>query len=112
MCNRIRESDRRPEGAGDATPPGIRKLTGRMAGALAAGLVALVATAAMLMPSSTPAVSSEKAAAPVAASTAEVPVSTGVVIEQTSTVLDDGVPSNAADVRSTKVSAGHCDHSL
>jgi hypothetical protein len=112
MCHWIREPDRRGDTASDVTPTGIRKLTGRMAGAIAAALVAVVATAALLMPSPTPAVSSEKAGAPVAASTSEVPVSSGVVIEQTSTVLDDGVPSSAVDVRSTKASAGHCDHSL
>jgi hypothetical protein len=72
--------------------------------------VALVAAAALLMPGPTPAVTSEKAAAPVAVSTAEVPVSSGVVIEQTSTTLDDGVPSSTPEVRSSK--AGHCDHSL
>jgi hypothetical protein len=115
MCYRVREPDRQHDNVTQQVlPPSTSRLSfirPRVVGALAAVLVALVATAALLLPSSTPAVSSEKAAAPVAVSNVAVPARSDVVIEQTSTTLDDGVPSSTEVARNT-VRSGHCDHGL
>jgi hypothetical protein len=115
MCYRVRDTDRQGEGAAaEPRSPGSTFIGPRVAGAIAAALVAVVAVAAMLMPASTPAVSADKAAAPAAVSDvtlAKVAASerAGVAIEQTSTALDDGVPSSSTEV-AHPVRSGHCDH--
>ena len=115
MCNWAREPDRRQDNVTQVpqSTDRVRQSSTRpkVAVAVAAALVALGATAAMLLPPSTPAVSHEQAAAPVGASIAAVADRSGNVIEQTSTTMDDGVPSAGTDVATVR-SSGHCDHGL
>lgn len=105
MCYSLREQDRQRKGAAQEPPqPSTSKLPfsrPRIAGAVAAGLVALVAAAALLWPSQTPALSSAKPAQPSAA-----------VIEQTSAGVDDGVPSVTDVARNGSVGDRHCAHDL
>ena len=107
MCYSLREWDRQRLGAMDeaSRTPGSQPHFSRprVIGAVAAGLVALAAGAAVLWPSSTPAVSSDKAAQP----------SSTLVIEQKSSGIDDGVPSST-DVARSGATAGmrHCEHDL
>ena len=116
MCYRVRQEQAEPERAG-ATPPQrpstLERLRARVIGAVAAALVAGLAAAALLMPSSTPAVSAAKASAapaPVAAG-AESTVPVAGVVEQTSTAMDDGVPTSSSS-EVAKSARGHCDHEL
>jgi hypothetical protein len=115
MCYRVfREPDRKLDHVTQLPLPPERQtfLRPRIVGAVAAALVALVATAAMLLPSSTPAVSSEQAgAAATTVSRLDADARSGPVVEQTATTMDDGVPS-ATDVATVRSSAGHCDHGL
>ena len=113
MCYRVREPERRLDHVTQVPlPPGEKSFVRpRLVGAVAAALVAVVATAAMLMPSSTPAVSSEQAVGATTVSRLDAPVTQGPVIEQTASMLDDDVPSSSSDVASAKT-AGHCDHGL
>jgi hypothetical protein len=112
MCYWLRDPQRREDHvtqvpADDGRQSFVRP---RVVGALAA-LVALGATAAILLPAPTPAVSSEKATSTAAVSGPAVNDRSGVVIEQTSATIDDGVPSAATDV-AARSHAGHCDHGL
>ena len=117
MCYWVRDPDRQRAGVTQQPmpPEGTRLpfIRPRIAGAVAVALVALVAAAALLLPASTTAVSSETSAAPVAATNFEATSDrSGVVIEQTSTVVDDGVPSSTEVARSSVRGSGHCDHGL
>jgi hypothetical protein len=81
----------------DSGPPVSRP---RLAGAIAAAILALVVVAAMVFPSATTAVAKVEPAAVAP-----------VVIEQTSAGVDDGVPSGS-DVARNTAGAGHCQHDL
>jgi hypothetical protein len=115
MCYRVREPERKLDNVTQVPVPPQRQsfLRPRVVGAVAAALVALVATAALLLPAPTPAVSSEKAAAATTTvSRVDKADRSGPVIEQTATTMDDGVPSAGTDVATVRSSAGHCDHGL
>ncbi len=104
VCYSLREWERQREGAShQPLPPSNSGLPfrPRVLGAIAAGVVALVAAAALLWPSATPAVSSAKAPPPA-----------GAVVEQTSAGLDDGVPSSTDVARGGAAGARHCEHEL
>ena len=107
MCYSLRELDRQRNGAmQEPLPPSTSKRPfsrPRIAGAIAAALAALVAAAALIWPSETPALSSVKPALPAAP----------VVIEQTSAGVDDGVPSGTDVARSGRaVGERHCAREL
>jgi len=117
MCNWVRDPDRRQDNVTQVPQPpeSVRQSYSRprLVGAVAAALVALVASAALLLPASTPAVSNDKATAGATVSRADTSDrSGGAVIEQTSSAMDDGVPSSSTDVATVRSSAGHCDHGL
>ena len=110
MCHWVREPDRRRDIVGTERPARSDFMRPRLVGAVADALLALVAAAAPLLSTSTPAVSSEQVAAitPVAA---RVNAPTGAIIEQTATTLDDDVPSSLP-AHDTARAGGHCDHGL
>jgi hypothetical protein len=96
---------------------GLERLRPRVAGAVAAVLVAGFALAALVAPSSLPRATLEKAQAapipvtaqallPVAAKSTVPP---GGVVEQTSTAIDDGVPTALNETRRL---GGDCHHGL
>jgi hypothetical protein len=93
MCHLIRDAEPEPRRSQSALPPSAPSASPRprLMGALAAVVVVVIAAAALLFPASTPATS---------AATAE-PMAT---VEQTSSGLDDGVPSDSH--------RGACTHEL
>ena len=104
MCHWVREQDRRRDIAHGVLPAKPAFIRPRVVGAVAVALVALTAATALPLATSTPASSSEqKAAVAAVASRSTQPAVS--VIEQTSTALDDGVPSGQRP-------GGHCDHGL
>ena len=114
MCYRVREPERRQDALtqlprDDARQPFLRP---RVVGAVAAALVAVAATAALLLPSPTPAVSSVRATAATPVAKADTRDRAGMVIEQTGSTLDDGVPSADRDVVAARSSSGPCHHGL
>jgi hypothetical protein len=126
MCLRIRQEQTELKASGTTlTPPDSSRLRPRLAGAAAVALVAGLAAAAMVMPPSAPqaAATQQQSGAPVRpAATTTTPASTaptsgsqdqnvssGLVIEQTSTTMDDGVPTDTGVARSTM---GGCQHAL
>jgi hypothetical protein len=111
MCHWVRELDRRRGIVGGELPAKSDFIRPRVVGAVAVALVALIAAAApLLLPTSTPAVSSEQGAA-VTTVAARVNEPAGSIIEQTTTALDDGVPSSEGP-HDTVRAGGHCDHGL
>ena len=103
MCYSVREFDRKPEGAAPQPQPRSTPfLRPRTVGAIAAGLVALAATAALMWPSPTPAVPDTRAA----------PTATTRVVEQSSSGMDDGVPARTEVARTGGAVGHHCDHEL
>jgi len=122
MCHLVRDFERRPFGATqDSLPPSPSRPTlarPRLVGALAA-LVALAATAALLLlpsqgPTPAQATAAAAATAPVevgAGAVVPVTVRSGPAIEQTAAGVDDGVPGSTEVARSTPAS-GHCHHDL
>jgi hypothetical protein len=87
MCHLVRDAEFERQRAQQSLPPS--EMTSprprRLVGAVAAAVVAVVVAAvALLFPASTPAVSTSQPAAPV------------VSVEQTSSGLDDGVPTTTA----------------
>ena len=113
MCHWVREPDRRHDIVGTERPARPDFSRPRFVGAVAVALLALVAAAATLLSTSTPAVSREQVATvmPVTPVVARVNAPAGAVIEQTATTLDDGVPSSQRGHDSARA-AGHCDHGL
>jgi hypothetical protein len=122
MCYLVREHRAGAAEPGGATlPPSLDRLQPRWIGAVAAALVAGVAVAALVAPPSTPPLLNVKDAAaptvPLASKLEAVPAAavlqttakSSSPIEQSSTPLDDGVPS-ASDV--VKAGMGHCEHGL
>lgn len=99
MCYGIRALQPEPRREGAAAPPstGLERLRPRLAGAVAALAVAGFATAAFLAPlpppGLEPVVQATAAPAPVAAQTVLPPGS----LEQTSTGVDDGIPTALND---------------
>lgn len=101
MCYGIRALQAEPGRDGSSQPAsGTDRLRPRLAGALAAVLVAGFATAALLTPSPRPAAVVEKVPS--------VPVAP--VVEQTSLGVDDGVPTALNEVK--RSGAGECHHGL
>jgi hypothetical protein len=112
MCYWVRDPQRQQDHVTQVPADNVRQsfVRPRVVGAVAA-LVALGATAAMLLPDPTPAVPSEKATSTAAVSNSTANDRSGVVIEQTSATIDDGVPTAGTDV-AARSHAGHCDHGL
>ena len=109
MCYGIRAMQAEP-GREDASQPssGLERLRPRVAGAVAAVLVAGFALAALVEKPAPPRATIEKPAATVpAAEKAAVPVNG--VVEQTSLGVDDGVPTA---LNETKRMGGDCHHGL
>jgi hypothetical protein len=104
VCYWLRDLDKQREPASqqqETLPPSrVFSPRPRWAAAIAAAVVALIVVAALIFPSATPAVSTTKAAAPVSP-----------VVEQTSTTLDDGVPSSTHAARSSGERT-HCNHDM
>ena len=117
MCYSLREPDPERKGASqEPVPPSRQTLSRpRVAVAIAFG-IATVATAALLLPSQTPAVSGVKPAQPAAAvagpATADASLRPSpAAIEQTTLGVDDGVPSGAEVARTERTgSSGRCAH--
>ena len=114
MCYLVREQRAGAAEHGGATiPPGLDRVRSRWAGAVAAALIGGVALAALVAPSTTstssmpPQMRDSAPAVPVASKSVAVPG--GAVVEQSSGLLDDGVPGTT-DV--AKAGLGHCQHGL
>ena len=109
MCYGIRAEQAEPGREGASQPSsGLERLRPRVAGAVAAVLVAGFAVAALIETPAPPRVVIEKPAVPVpAAEKAAVPVKG--VVEQTSVGVDDGVPTA---LNETRRSGGDCHHGL
>jgi len=104
MCLRIRQEQTELKASGTTlTPPDSSRLRPRLAGAAAVALVAGLAAARPAATTTTPA-----STAPTSGSQDQ-NVSSGLVIEQTSTTMDDGVPTDTGVARSTM---GGCQHAL
>ena len=110
MRHWVREPHRRRDIVGGELPAKSDFIRPRVVGAVAVALVALIAAAALLLPMSTPAVSSEQGAA-VTTVAARVNEPAGSIIEQTASTLDDGVPSSEG-AHDTMRAGRHCDHGL
>ena len=107
MCYVIRAEQAEPGREGASLPSsGFDRMRPRMAGAVAAMLVAGFAMAALVAPS--PSMKSEQAVAAVLPVAEKVTAPPGTLVEQTSTGMDDGVPT-AMD---TRRSSGECHHGL
>jgi hypothetical protein len=109
VCYSLRELNRQRMGAEEPLPPstsGQPFSRPRLAGAIAAAVLAAAGVAALLWPAGTPAkpdVSGTQAAAPGA----------GMVVEQTAAGINDGVPSNTEVARTGRAAGvGHCEHDL
>ena len=109
MCYWLREphNPREPASVSGQTssPPKLVSPRPRWAAAVAVVLAALIVVAAMVFPSSTPAVPTSRADTNAVATTP--------VIEKTATTMDDGVPTSTA-VKSDRHAAGgsHCNHDM
>jgi hypothetical protein len=121
MCLRIRQEQAELKVSGTTlTPPSLDRLRPRLAGAAAVALIAGLAAAAMVMPSSVqqPPPPQQNAAPAQPLTPATTPSAgaqersspSGIVIEQTSTSMDDGVPTTSTDLSKTAV--GGCNHEL
>jgi len=86
MCHLVRDEEFERQRAQQSLPPS--EMTSprprRLVGAVAAVVAVIAAAVALLFPASTPALSTSQPAAPVAS------------VEQTSSGLDDGVPTTTA----------------
>jgi hypothetical protein len=111
MCHWVLEKDRRRETVDEHLPAKPDLIRPRLVGAAAVALIALLASAALLLPSSTPAVSNEPGAVVAAVAAPRMVEPSGPVIEQTAAALDDDVPSSQGPHDSAKT-AGHCHHGL
>ena len=109
MCYGIRAMQAEP-GREDASQPssGLERLRPRVAGAVAAVLVAGFATAALMQAPPPPRGAVEKPAAP-APTVEKAAVPANGVVEQTSLGVDDGVPTA---LNETKRMGGDCHHGL
>ena len=111
MCYLVRRAQPEAE-RGTTLPPSLDRLRARWIGAAAVTFIGGLAVAAALVtaPSAPPLQSSVKdaAPAPLQSRTTAVPATAGVV-EQTSGLIDDGVPTKS-DV--AKAGLGHCEHGL
>jgi len=108
MCTLVREPQAAPERGGAAAPSA--SVRPRWAGAAVAMLVGGLAVAALVVPSPQP--SEVKASAtvpfaPLVSKSDGVPLTP--VVEQRSSLMDDGVPA-APDVANAK--AGNCSHGM
>ena len=99
MCDSLLEPDGQRKASKSTPKPHSNRM--RIAGAVAAGLVAAVAVAGVLWPPQAPALSS---VAPPATAVAAVRA-----IEQTAAGVDDGVPSGAEVAGSGE---RHCQHDM
>src|SRR5438105_3307585 len=105
----VRELIRRREGAAQQPlPPSTPFMRPRTVGVIAAGIVALAAAAALVWPSATPAVPDTRSAAAVPAA----PAALTPIVEQSSSGMDDGIPSGTEVARSSAAAGRHCDHDL
>jgi hypothetical protein len=122
MCYLVRQHHAGAVENGDAPlPPSLDRLRPRWIGAAAAALVAGVAVAALVAPASTsPVLNTKDAAAPAVplaskletvptAAVSQTTAKTSSPLDQSSTPLDDGVPSPA---EMAKAGMGHCEHGL
>ncbi len=111
MCYLIREQRDGAALADDtAVPQSLDRLRPRWVGAVAAALIGGLAVAAIVAPPSVSPLSSAKdsaAPAPLAASAVALP--TEAAFRQSSTPVDDGVPTAPDTV---KTGMGHCNHAL
>jgi hypothetical protein len=102
VCYSLRERTDRRNVVQESLPPKPSFVGPRTAGALAAALIALIAVAALLWPSGTPARSSSQPARDATPA-----------IEQTVAGVDDGVPSRTDITRVGRtVGERHCSHDL
>jgi hypothetical protein len=107
MCYGIRAEQAEPGREGASLPSsGLDRMRPRVAGAVAALLVAGFAMAALVAPS--PTMKTEQPAAAMLPVAGKMTVSPASLVEQTSTGMDDGVPT-AMD---TKRHEGDCHHGL
>jgi hypothetical protein len=110
MCYLVRQSQAEAERGGTTPSPSLHSPRPRWIAGIAAALIGGLAVAAFVGPPTTPPLMNAKeptTLAPVASRTPAVPT-TGVV-EQSSTPVDDGVPT-ASDV--VKAGIGDCHHGL
>lgn len=108
MCTLVREQQAAPERGGAATPSA--SVRPRWAGAAVAMLVGGLAVAALVVPSPQPAevkASATVPTAPVVSKSEGVPLTP--VVEQRSSMMDDGVPG-APEM--AKAQVGNCQHGM
>jgi hypothetical protein len=111
MCYLIREQRAGAALADDtAVPQNVDRLRPRWAGAVAATLIGGLAVAAMVAPpSASPLLSAKESAAPAPLAASAVALPTEAALRQSSTPVDDGVPTAPDTV---KAAMGHCSHDL
>jgi hypothetical protein len=109
MCYGIRAMQAEPEGERGSQPSsGLERLRPRVAGAVAALLVAGFAAAALMEKPAPPQAATEKQSVqtPIAE---KIAVPANGVLEQTAAGIDDGVPTA---LNETKRASGECHHGL
>jgi hypothetical protein len=111
MCYLIREQRAGAVQGGDTVVPhNLDRMRPRWAGAVAAALIGGLAVAAIVAPpSASPLLSAKDSAAPAPIAASAVAVPTEAAFRQSSTPVDDGVPTAPDTV---KAGMGHCDHAL
>lgn len=111
MCYLIREQRVGAAAACDtAVPQGPDRMRPRWAGAVAAALIGGLAVAAIVTPASvSPRLSAKDSAAPAPLAAAALALPTEAALRQSSTTVDDGVPTTPDTV---KAGTGHCSYEL
>lgn len=110
MCYLIREQRAGAQAGDTAAPQNLDRMRPRWAGAVAAALIGGLAVAAIVAPPSvSPLLSAKDSAAPAPLAASAVAVPTEAAFRQSSTPVNDGVPTAPDTV---KAGMGNCSHAL
>lgn len=110
MCYLIREQRAGAQAGDTAAPQNLDRMRPRWAGAVAAALIGGLAVAAIVAPPSvSPLLSAKDSAGPAPLAASAVAVPTEAAFRQSSTPVDDGVPTAPDTV---KAGMGNCSHAL
>jgi len=110
MCYLIRQPQSEAERGATTPSPSLNPPQPRWIAAIAATLIGGLAVAAFVVPPSSPPLMNAKHSAAPAQVASRTPLApTTAVVEQTSSLVDDGVPASTDVV---KAGLGHCEHGL